>query len=218
MTRLFWLSLMAFLVILSCKKDDDNTSTVVSAGEFLPMTVGNYWVYSNVVVDTLGAETIQMPNDSITFTKDTVVNGLTYFKLEGISKFTVSSTWSTLGFFRDSSGFLVDLDGKTIFSNVNFSEVLNFTAIPDNPGQDTMFTLEYQMVDAPNPVTVPAGTFDVLDYQGKLTYLQTNSPVADNPRISHDYFAEGVGKVKQTFFFASSPDSYEKRLISYLVQ
>ena len=62
--------------------------------------------------------------------------------------------------------------------------------------------------------SVPAGTFEVLNFKGTLFSYKELSGI-DNPRYLNNLYAKGVGKVLQTYFYLQSPRISEKRLVRY---
>jgi hypothetical protein len=65
--------------------------------------------------------------------------------------------------------------------------------------------------------SVPAGTFEVLNFKGTAFSYKDLSGI-DNPRYLNNLYAKGVGKVLQTYFYFNSPVISEKRLIRYHVK
>jgi hypothetical protein len=68
-----------------------------------------------------------------------------------------------------------------------------------------------------DPITVPAGTFEVLNYKGTVV-TSMNTPGVKYPRYLNCYYAEGVGKILYTYFYVLSPNIYEKRLLRYYIK
>ena len=76
---------LALVFLFSCKKEteelqENNNQVPVS---YMPLKIGNYWIYQTYKIDSLGNESIDGAVDSVRVTKDTLINGNTYFVLEG---------------------------------------------------------------------------------------------------------------------------------------
>jgi hypothetical protein len=63
-------------------------------------------------------------------------------------------------------------------------------------------------------VTVPAGTFETLNYKGTVTMPQDN-PGIQNPRYINTLYAKGTGKILETYFFLNDASINEKRLLRH---
>ncbi len=214
MRKLLFLSLMIAL-LSSCEKDDSipvNEEDLKSS--YLPLEVGNYWIYKHYVIDSLGNEIERNVTDSLIVTGDTIIGGEQYFRLEGTNN-PYTNQWGTVQVVRDSSGYLVDQQGTKLFSEDNFTEVLasNLMVI-DN---DTMYTLTFHMETVAYPVTVPAGEFEVINYKGVVT-TPFEIPGVDNPRYENNFYAKSVGKILGTYHYLTSPNTYEKRLVRYHIE
>ncbi len=211
-TTYLFLSALAMLVFSCNCNDDDAATNPTPATEYLPLNIGNYWVYQWYIIDTLGNETIYGNTlDSIYISGDTVINGNTYAVMEG-RQFNSD----ILYFYRDSSGYLVSANSSVpLFTTTSSSERL---------GIDTLFvgTAPLVMNDAnmqpPSPsVTVPAGTFN--DCLSTVTYM--TSFEADYPHGIRTFpyqYAKGVGRVLHRIAFYSTPNYYESRLVRYHVE
>lgn len=68
-----------------------------------------------------------------------------------------------------------------------------------------------------DPITVPAGTFDVLNYKGVLT-MSEDTPGMENPRYLNNYYADGIGKIVTTNSYVHAQRFIEKRLIRYHIE
>ena len=117
------------LFILSCKKEKKNEAeeSTNQTNYAYVNTIGSYWVYEKYNVDSLGVETLLLDRDTITVTGDTVVNSKTYYKFTGDLSFYYSGSQ----FQRDSSGYIVDLNGNILYSFNNVSS--NLASREDGP-------------------------------------------------------------------------------------
>ena len=200
------------LFISSCKKDViESNPPSKPISNYMPLTIGNYWVYDNYKVDALGNETKLNYTDSIYVQGDTVIRGETYYVISGTYKPFLDSLSSWI--IRDSSGYLVDELGNIHFSSTNFTDTLNSNATVVN--NDTIVFAFANMDSNPYTVSVPAGTFTTLDYV--TTFIYPYEPPYPQRKF-HKYNTEGVGTVLQTWGYVSSTDIVEKRLVRYQIQ
>lgn len=173
-----------------------------SASNYFKLQVGNYWIYDQYTIDTNNIETLTS-HDSAYVWGDTVINGKMYYKL-----FDHYAT----RIVRDSAGYIIDSGGYIHFTNAIFNMPVSFTFYGNNVGYSESMTLSTTV-----PVTVPAGSFTAYDW---LTTVHLTDP--DYPwapvRYAHDYYADGIGKVKEIYLFVSSPYRYERRLHHYHIQ
>lgn len=218
MKNVFLLGLAICLALLSCKDDDSitntaNPSTSGNIANYTNLSVGNYWIYENIKIDESGIETELARIDSIYIASDTLINGNTYFVQRG-KKFLFNNKDEVIDILRDSLGYLVNKDGDIRFSSSNFSDIIYSQEVPiTNP----QYRFEYKMEEITTTVNLPAGDFDdVYNYRGKVSALDSTN--MDSIRYFDNYYAEGLGKIFETTFFATSKPIYEKRLIRYNIQ
>jgi hypothetical protein len=211
MKKMYLLITMATF-LWSCQKDNE-TPTQVS---YLPLKIGNYWIYQYVQIDTSGIETILPKTDSIVISRDTIINHKKYYVLEGTNyPFTYSGYWGVVDILRDSSGYVVNQNGFIRFAVNDFSETLAYRAVVQD--NDTLYIASSQMVPVSEAVTVPAGIFNVLNYKTKIVATM-DTPGVKYPRYLNCYYAKGVGNILYTYFYFASPKIYEKRLVRYNIR
>jgi len=111
MKKIVFLLFAAGYLSVSCSSDDNNSSNT-SAGVYLPVNTGDYWVYNTENSTTTG-------RDSLYIAKDTVIGLVTYkkFKTKNIATGFYSRALSNNG-VRNLNGKLL-VSGSTSFS---FSE------------------------------------------------------------------------------------------------
>ena len=166
---LFVLTLSSIL-INSCKKDKDESSAPEpspSYSNYSQLKVGNYWVYQQFEVDTNGIATALPKLDSCFVEKDSMINGLTYYKLVKPKPFTTNQ--KEVFFERDSLHYLVSLGGPILFSSQDFSSIFSTSYIKFGPG-DTVCRIEQQMADKNQVVSTPAGNFSSLNFKEKYSF------------------------------------------------
>lgn len=204
--------IVAVLFMISCQKDENNDAPVLKANHY-PLAIGSYWVYQHVDVNSSGVETIYSKLDSIFINRDTTINGKKYFILEGINHL-FNNKIGMVDILRDSSGYIVGPKGTRIFAENNFSEVLsNYTGV-DPYTKDTLYTMSAKMEKVSNPVTVPAGTFEVINKRETILTPFDISGV-DNPRFADNYYANNVGPIVKTFYYLHDSRPMQKRLLRY---
>lgn len=153
-----FLSLTAFLLVFSCKKDPlpPNTDCLGTSCDTLewsmPSTIGSYWIYEWFVIDSNGVETTMGTFDTLRIIGDTIVNGKVYSTYKGNHFGTYQQIYS---YRRDSSGYVVNDQGKIIYSMKPTGETLNKVL-----GQFHNYISEvgYGLENK----TVPAGTFETI--------------------------------------------------------
>jgi len=209
MKKLFLLVCVAVL-LFSCKKEEPNPSDPTPKANYLPLKIGNYWVYQCYHVDTLGNENLLSRIDSIIVKCDTTIRNNQYYVLEN---FTMSGR-PYLTFLRDSSGYIVTETGDIIFSATNFTDVLYFKEIYN--GETLLYTLSYKMEKVDKPITVPAGKFDVLNYKGTAVIRQSDG--TNITKKLNNLYANNVGKVFYVCHSVTSDYRLEGRLVRYHVQ
>jgi hypothetical protein len=195
------------VLVASCSKcDDEMPTTKQSDPNFFPLSLGSYWIYDWIKIDTLGNETPYNRRDSIYIANDTVINNNNYRVLKGKAFYPPLPL-----FYRDSSGFLVNERGALIFAPPQYAgSVLLSDTI------SSLAVIKYETLRNPIPVSVPAGDFGCANFQGTMTSLETNYPWG--VRTMDNYYADSVGLVKSNIFFYSMPDCLERRLVEYSIQ
>jgi hypothetical protein len=109
---------------------------------------------------------------------------------------------------RDSLGFLINLDGKVLFSRESTQEV-------QIGPLGHIGTIHMQLVSGTPQITVPAGTFQSLDNE-----VFARDDNGDRfPSTYNTYYSPGIGEIKETTGTVSTQNIfYEKQLVSYTVQ
>jgi len=210
MNKIILLGILSILLASSCKKEEEKTEpSKTESLNYMPMEIGNYWVYDNYIIDSLGIERNYNIEDSIIISKDTLINSNTYYKFDN---FINKSNHFAL-YMRDSSGYIIDNKGVIYLSNTNFTDTLWIRVATANT--DTLFTASYKMEQTIESITVPVGTFnDIVNYRGTIiTYNPENG--ITNPRYTNNYYAKDIGRVKENSVFLRSNNILEKRLIKY---
>ena len=197
-------------LLASCKKNDNDGTDPVTYDNYLPLKVGNYWVYEEYNLDTLGNYTSTGVIDSDYIANDTLANGFTYYNWVRKNFVGVPAG----GYVRDSLHYIVDVMGTKIFSSQNFIDTLDDGYSIANT--DTLY-YRYNKMDNPNSsVIVPAGSF-VTDNSKTIYILYPPlSGSGYSPRTLNLRYAKDVGLVYETIVpFASDPNYRVKKLLRY---
>lgn len=194
---------IATVAVVSCTNE-----TIEPKPNYIPMKVGNYWIYENYQINEDGSEINLQKIDSVIISRDTIINGNKFFMFEGTS-YPDHHRWQILQIVRDSSGYLLRSDGRVIFSDNNFTDILHLGYYI--VGNDTISSYTYKMVKQLEPLTLGIGTFNVLNCM--LIVNSENYP--GYPKEFPYFYAANIGRVLLTWGFSTSPTKYEQRLIRY---
>lgn len=217
MKKLISLTAILILFINSCKKDE-----VIECPEpeqhpvYLPLQIGNFWVYQDVRVDTNGNE-FPLQKDSLYIAKDTIINGNTYSVFKGTFfpyHFTSNYSDSIVFIYRDSAGYLVDVHGKVQFTLQNFSDTLDSGASYN--GVDTIFTWYRKMDPIEHFITLDSWLYKSYDCPTHYDIRLPNTPVPK--RVNHSFYSENIGIVLATYGYTMQPGEIEKRLVKYHIE
>lgn len=198
----------------SCKKENtpepDNNNNVTVYPEYSMLDTGNYWIYQRFAIDSMGNETPQSIYDSCYIEKDTLINGLTYYKY--YDPFIPSMNCK---FVRDSLHYMVNSSGEILLSTSDFSNVL--TVRYSSISSDTICRIERKMTDKNVTVQTSAGTFTTINAK-ETYYMYPGWDFAGSIRYRNIRYAEGIGKITETLpFYVSNPGYTERRLVRYHV-
>jgi hypothetical protein len=211
MKRVYYLIIFVF-VFQSCEKEEVMV-------KYMPLKVGNYWVYGHYWTGTNMENLKPFAIDSIYIKRDTLINGLRFYVLEGKEYFRGHEE-SIIDIVRYSSDCIVNVKGEILFSSTNFTDVLNKTeySIED---YGILAVASFKMEKPNFKLNVPAGSFSVLNYKGTITenyYFSTSWENLINKSLN-TYYAPNVGKIQDAYIYvpSSSPYLIERKLIRYKV-
>lgn len=203
------LSFVFLIFIFSCKKE--NVEVVCGptfSNNYIPMSVGSYWIYHWYEVDTLGNETLLGNKiDTVQIIGDTTIQGHLYFIQEETFAFDTPGIITT--FYRDSIGYLLNSEGEISFSSTNFTDTLHRVS-------NSIFEINYQMETGISEITTEAGSFECLNFQG--TVIPFGITVDWTERKQNSYYSKGVGKIQESTFYFNSPNELQRRLIEYHIE
>jgi hypothetical protein len=207
----------ALLALGSCKKEKDEvpvppaSQPQVTYDNYSNLKVGNYWIYQEFSVDSLGNGPATSDFDSCYVEKDTSMNGKMYHKL--VTESPAHFPYQEIILLRDSLSYTVNVQGMIRFSSTDFTSVFNHYYLM-NPS-DTTAEVSSVMINDPVSTIVPAGSFSTLDF--RTTYnMHPPYAAAGHMRYMHARYAKNIGLVAETQrFFAGSPNYTERRLVRY---
>lgn len=212
MKKLWGLLTLSILLMSSCKKDEPATPNDSEASPmYVPMNIGDYWIYENFQVDTLGNDSSLNKFDSVYISNDTLIDGLTYFVFKGTHYPMHQNANSILQIVRESDGDLLNTSGTKLFSSTNSNDTLDARYQISN--SDTLYYWFNKMALQTVQVTVPEGTYNCLDMQQTLVMYLNQNPMS--PRIFHNYYSVNKGLVSSSLFYLSSyaPWHFERKLL-----
>ncbi len=212
MTRKTFLFATLFLIVFSSCKKDNTTEHFTTYDSYLPLQVGNYWVYEKALVDTNGTEQ-PLGLDSIWVEKDTTIRNNKYHILM-VEESTPMAKDRTI--LRDSLHYIVNHLGKVVFSYLNFDNAFDTSFITS--AQDTIGVVETKMTDKDLAVQVPAGIFVTSAFNRTIT-LTPQFATVWTTRNEPTRYAKDVGIVYQIpYSYVHLPGHIERRLLRYHLQ
>lgn len=208
MKRIMIIGCLFLILIASCKKDHNPIDEPVtdSVLDYMPLAIGNYWIYETFSCDYGGTNCISLSIDTTRVTKDTVINGNEYYALEGNFFLFTDAV-----FIRDSGDYLVNHIGQTIFTFTDSANIFNEQVVLGQ-ANDTIYHWFTKLYKPAGQISVGAGSYDCLDFRTLFFRLQDS---LQTPLLAHQYYAKNVGLIKQTTFFAVSLREYRRELIGY---
>lgn len=201
------LAAILFLFAASCKDDVTPGTTVYP--NYTQLKTGNYWIYERYAVDSLGNGNSVNIFDSTYISRDSVINGNTYYYLVGSYFSDISNRW-----LRDSLHYLVDQTGIILFSSMDYAATFFQYTLIDIPN-DTVAIVSKKMADKDREYTVPAGTFRTSACRTEYNF-RPHYNVAGSPRYFYCRYAENIGVVSETSpLQLSEPHYIERKLVRY---
>jgi hypothetical protein len=228
--QIFMAGVAAISLLASCSKTPEaelktQSEPVIqsvgsaTADSYFPMQVGNYWVYKNYFFDSTGTQTNVTRNkyDSIVVEKDTTIAGKEYAKLAFYYYFENEAIQPEgASFYRDSLGYIVNIDGTRIFSQTDFNDDL-IHRVEFNQ-DDTMFIYSVKMERFFGSVEIENEVYNTILNARSTVYSYMRPEYINVPLYGDNLFAKNIGRVLLTNYFLNSRGKIEKRLIRYSVQ
>ena len=203
------LVLLSCLLSFSCSDDDISNEIPEDAVpekttfEFANLEVGNYWIYDVFLVTEEGEETQTAEADSVFIVGDTII---------GDKRLLIHSGYDYLvpGNFMifDSANTIFTYPRREVLFTLDESVVVEKDEEEFNGAASAVFGLE----STPSTVSVPAGDFECLNYQGFLT---STDPDTNIVRTSNRFYSEDVGLILRQDQFLSTGTSLDARLIRF---
>ena len=201
------------LLFYSCEKNDKPVQENDLTSDYLPMAVGNYWVYEIQDFDTLGHAFPQISYDSILISNDTLIHSIKYYRFDNFHINSANTYLAETIFCQDSSRNLISSTGQLLFSEYNFTDTLlkKVEFFED----DTIFTVTYKMEKLNTDFSVPVGSFnDLLNVKGTVI-CNPQFIRLKNPRYTNKYYAKETGVIFQEQIWLGSGSTREKKLVRY---
>ncbi len=198
------------VVVFSCSKEELEIAPIVTNSqniEYLPLAIGNYWIYNTYSIDTLGNETLVGNRDSAYINRDTIINGKTHFFIEG-------DIYARIGIgnlIRSENNSIIDYNpsdssDRIIFTTNNFGNVFWSDT-------NTLFAYSSWVKTSLVNTSTNLGNFSCYEKVTEVIPLQQNYPWGT--RNQYRYYNKNVGVVINQFYYSSSPNIFESRLINY---
>lgn len=207
------------VIFYSCKKNDNSDNVKVITSSFLPMSVGNYWVYLQFDIDSNGNAIQSSIIDSTIISKDTLINGKTYYRFDNFESFPMSKGANTnfvsFEYYRDSSKYLINSSGQILFSETNFADTIyrKIATIQDDTVSWTTGKMEKTNIN----LIVPAGNFtNLLNLKGTVICNSKFTKI-ENPRYVNKYYAQEIGEILHSYIYVAGGGSVERRLLRYKI-
>ena len=171
----------------------DSTPQTVELKTLFPLTIGNYWLYSEKMFNENTGELTDTNTTPFYIKTDTIYNGHAGVQL------IVGDDRDILYYYGDS----------LFFSKSSYFRAQLMIIYPMKKGDmvvaaDTINTIsnyhtrtELWLIDDHASVSVPAGTFVTLQYRTIVLGAPNGSPL-DTTKITDNFYTSGVGLVKST--------------------
>jgi len=207
MKNILYISVILLFALFSCEKQEDVTIDKLEeeGGDFLPLSVGNYWIYEVTNVDTNGNSTF-VNIDSTYIVGDTNISNEIYY----IFKSSTSLFYTQ--YLRDSMHYIVDETGEKFFSPLYQQDTL-FSNLVENINGDTI-SFTYRIMREPSsPIKCVLGEFRALDAEVNRYFSFVNR--LDK---SHAFYAPRIGLILRQDFYSFAGKRNEYSLIRYNVK
>lgn len=202
----------------SCTKDVVNPSPAPATASTLPyhfpLTTGSYWIYQDMRLDSNMNFISWGGIDSVFVSGDSIIGTDTFkvIKIVQDINFTNYIDPTIPPLLRDSAGYLVQPSGSFL-EHDNFTDTLYYQIAPGYMNQ-------YAFMRHPDSlVTVPAGTFQTINYRHDTYFTGVLAPlVTQRFRQCHRLFASEVGIVAEYGFYSTQPGYEATHLLRYHIQ
>lgn len=196
------------ILFASCEKTEP--ITVAPASNYMPLAVGNYWVYDYYYEDSVTHQfTASNTLDSVYIDQDTIINGQLYYALN-----TASATITKTEYVRYSDNKLVTSTGKVKFAADPALGVYTIDTIT-NQGNDFL-SVSYYSTGVILDFELAVGNFRGIQISGTVHYSHNG---ITEPRPSpFVYYAEGIGEIMFHGYVPLNDQRVERRIMRYHIQ
>jgi hypothetical protein len=178
--------------------------------KYMPLKVGNYWVYKCFDIDENGTFVENNRYDSTYVLKDTVIRNTAYHLLVGPLLVGGAITRTAV---RDSFHFRVTSTGSVLFSTFQFSKPLHSGYATDQG--DTLWYFETKMSGKDSVVFTPAGTFATVNTRTRYDIragVSTPTPVT---RYGNFLYGKSTGLIYESIPFIMPARHMGRWLVRY---
>lgn len=179
-------------------------SPVYTAKDYLPLKIGNYWVYQLQQVDQ-NTNVVYTTTDSTYVSDSIITRGKTFYNVVGNIMLP--------GYYCDSSNCIISSDGDIL---LRISSNKNDTLSRTNYSQgNSWFNRYYIMQSGPASFSFNGVTYSDCSHLNGHFYSNMNAACPN--RFYPQIFSPGIGMVYSKYFFASLCDDFEHKLLRYKV-
>ena len=215
---------LAVLAFFSCKKEEDPTlvecAPEITVQDYMPMAIGNYWVYEHVKIDSAGNESKLGLIDSIRITRKETLRGNEYYVFEGTRQPIINNK-GIVHKLRDSLGYLVNSGGNALMSVVNFTDTIFKYR---DPSDSNWITKSHGIMETERTVVIEGiGPVRVINSAGYFEHNKNRFPQSQRLKVKiNNHYTKGVGLILDTYFWSSdflnSGNIIERRLVKYHIE
>ncbi|BDS13588.1 hypothetical protein [Aureispira anguillae] len=211
--EIFLVAICACLMFFSCKKDTDQVEPEPSTeNDYVPLNVGNYWVYQMYAQNANGDWHPTGQLDSIHIGEDTIMNGETYYVQSQYS----GRQFRKVDYLRYDDDQLMNHLGEVLYSAKISTTPIVTDRITLTPSSD-FFTVDYATVGGFSTIQAGGTIFsDCIDFLGKVNLVE-NGQTVPKPDV-HTYYAKGVGRVQSLSYTFLSETPVKIDLIRYHIR
>lgn len=203
--------ILMILFFVSCNKENSDPispdTTQDNVKDYLPLEIGNYWIYEYYIADSTLQFVKQNFTDSLFVEKDTIVNGSIYKVLK-------SSFLNKTLIIKDSADCLVLVDGHKLLTTNQNINILDSVYYPEN---DTAYLLVWEMNNKDSICSVPSG-----QYRSKFVFGSLNSTIQNDPNYNERNifyaYAKNIGIVSRRLCYLYAEVYIEERLLRYKIK
>lgn len=197
---------ISFFLIISCSKNEPENSQPLATEPIISLAVGNYWIYQTYSEDADGIFQPKSSLDSIYIESTQNIGGQEYFI------FNEYSFGLAPYILRDSSGYLLNLEGQILYSPKDNDGILY--GVTYNLMADNSIVSSFK-VEGAGEIETPAGVFDTRRIVGTFDFSQSSTD-CDKEFVTN--YAQNVGVVREEAFFATNCRTIYKELVRYNIQ